>query len=220
MLSGEPGIGKSRLVRALQERLADDAVLSFYSSANYQESPLYPVITHLERAAGFRRDDSPEQRCAKFEALVQPSIGDEAIMLIADLLSVSADRYSSPNFNHQRRKDRLLEAVVAQLTALAGERPVLVVFEDAHWMDPTSRDLLDLMVDRARTLPVLLLITYRPDFMPPWASQAHATTLVLNRLASRHVIAMADQITENGCHVKFTSISSINRMECLSLSKS
>ena len=105
------------------------------------------------------------------------------------------ERYPSPNLSPQRRRQRTLEAVAGQLAGLASERPILAVFEDAHWMDPTSRDLLDLMVDRARNLPVLLLITYRPEFAPPWAGHPHATTLTLNRLESRQVIALADQIT-------------------------
>ena len=100
--------------------------------------------------------------------MVHPSIGDEATALIADLLSVSTgDQRSPDNLTPQPRKERTLEAVITQLTARAREQPVLAVFEDAHWMDPTSRDLLDLLVDRARNLPVLLLVTYRPDFSPP-----------------------------------------------------
>jgi predicted ATPase/DNA-binding response OmpR family regulator/class 3 adenylate cyclase len=196
LISGEPGIGKSRLARALQDRVADDAVLSFYCSPNYQDSPLYPVIAQFERATGFRRDDTPEERFAKFAALVAPSIGDEAVALIAALLSVATgERYPLPNLSPQRRKERTLEAVVAQFAARARERPILAIFEDAHWMDPSSRELLDLIIDRARTLPMLLLITYRPEFTPPWASHAHATTMVLNRLGGREVTAMADLIT-------------------------
>jgi class 3 adenylate cyclase/DNA-binding response OmpR family regulator/predicted ATPase len=196
LISGEPGIGKSRLVRALEDRLANDAVLSFYCSPNHQDSPLHPVITHLERAAGFRRDDSPAERLAKFESLVHPSIGDEAVALIAALLSVpTSERYPPPNLSPQRRKQRTLEAVAAHLAGLAGGRPILAVFEDAHWMDPTSRELLDAILDRVRNLPVLVLITYRPDFPPSWARHAHATTLVLNRLGDREVTAMADHLT-------------------------
>jgi predicted ATPase len=154
------------------------------------------VITQLERAAGSSRDDHPEERFAKVEALVHPSIGGEAIALIAALLSVPVDqRYSLPNLSPQRRKQRTLEAVVAHLAGLASERPVLVVFEDVHWIDATSRELLDAIVDRAIGLPILVLITYRSEFTPPWASHVHATTLVLNRLGDREVIAMVDHIT-------------------------
>jgi hypothetical protein len=142
-------------------------------------SPLYPVISQFERAARFRRDDTPEERFAKFEALVSASIGDEAAALIAALLSVAAgERFLLPNLSPQRRKERTLEALVAQIAALARQRPILAIFEDAHWMDPTSRELLELLVDRARTLPMLLLITSRPEFTPPWANHAHATTMV------------------------------------------
>jgi predicted ATPase len=196
LVSGEPGIGKSRLVRAFQDRLADHAALSFYCSPSYQDSPLYPVIAQLQRAAGFRRDDTPEERFAKFEAMVHPTIGDEAVALIAALLSVPAgERYPPPDLSPQRRKQRTLEALTAQLAGLVSERPILAVFEDAHWMDPTSRELLDAIVERARNLPMLVLITYRPDFSPPWARHAHATTVVLNRLGNRAVTAMADYLT-------------------------
>jgi predicted ATPase/DNA-binding response OmpR family regulator/class 3 adenylate cyclase len=196
LISGEPGIGKSRLVRALRDRLADHTVLSFYCSPSYQDSPLYPVIAQLERAAGFRRDDTPEERFAKFEALLHPSVGQEAIALIAALLSIPTDeRYPLPNLSPQRRKQRTLEALITQLACLARERPVLAVFEDVHWMDPTSRELLDAAVDRVRNLPMLLLITYRPEFTAVWANHAHATTIVLNRLGASQVTVMADHLT-------------------------
>jgi predicted ATPase len=196
LISGEPGIGKSRLVRALLEILTDNAVLSFYCSPIYQDSALYPVITQIERAAGFRRDDTPEERLAKFEGVVDPSIGNESIALVAAMLSMpGGERYPLPNVRPQVRKDRTFGALVAQLAAVASGGPVLAVFEDVHWSDPTSRELLDLIVARVRTLPVLLLITYRPEFSPVWASHAHATTLVLNRLGGREVTAMAEQIS-------------------------
>lgn len=196
LISGEPGIGKSRLVRAVQDKLSDAAVLSFYCSPNHQESSLYPVIAHLERAAGFSRDDGAEERLTKLETLVHPSIGKEAAALLAALLSVAGgERYPLPDLSPQLRKQKTLATLVAQLASLAGDRPVLAVFEDAHWIDPTSRELLDAIVDQARNLPVLVLVTYRPDFAPPWTSQANATTLVLNRLGNREMAAMADNVT-------------------------
>ena len=183
LISGEPGIGKSRLVRAFQDRLADYAVLSFYCSPSYQDSAFYPVIAQLERAAGFERDDTPEERLAKFEALVHPSIGNEAVALLATLLSVPTDElYPIPNLSPQRRKQRTLEALITQLAGLASERPVLAVFEDVHWMDPTSREPLDLTVEQVGRLPVLLIVTFRPESNLPWTGQAHVTTLSLRRL--------------------------------------
>jgi DNA-binding response OmpR family regulator/class 3 adenylate cyclase/predicted ATPase len=183
LISGEPGIGKSRLVRALQDRLANYSALSFYCSPSYQHSPLYPVIAELERAAGFKLDDTPEEKLAKFEALVRPSIGEDAIALIAALLSVrSGERYPLPNLSPQRRKERTLEALLARLAAVAGERFVLAVFEDVHWMDPTSRDLLDLIVEQIERLPVLLIVTFRPEANLPWTGQPRVTTLSLRRL--------------------------------------
>jgi len=183
LISGEPGIGKSRLVRAFQDRLADYAVLSFYCSPSYQDSAFYPVIAQLERAAGFERDDPPEERLAKFEALVHPSIGNEAVALLATLLSVPTDElYPIPNLSPQRRKQRTLEALITQLAGLASERPVLAVFEDVHWMDPTSREPLDLTVEQVGRLPVLLIVTFRPESNLPWTGQAHVTTLSLRRL--------------------------------------
>ncbi|MBV9376908.1 MAG: AAA family ATPase, partial [Alphaproteobacteria bacterium] len=196
LISGEPGIGKSRLVRALQDQLVNNAVLTFYCSPHHQDSPFHPVVTRLEHAAGFRRDDTAEQRLAKFEAIFHPSIDKEARALIATLLSIPTDgRYPVADLSPQQRREKTLEGLLAQLASLARSGPTLVVFEDVHWIDPTSRQLLELIVDRIRNLSVLLLITYRPEFTPPWASHSHATTVVLNRLSHHQTTDMADQIT-------------------------
>jgi predicted ATPase len=175
--------------------LANHAALSFYCSPNHRDSPLYPVIAQLERAAGFKRDDSPEERLAKFAALVHPSIGNEAIALLAALLSVpGGERYPLPNLSPQRRKEQTLKALMAQVAGLASQRPVLAVFEDVHWMDPTSRELLDLTVEQIERLPVLLIVTFRPEFQAVWVGQPQVTMLALNRLDRRDQIALVVQI--------------------------
>jgi hypothetical protein len=149
----------------------------------HQDSALFPFIAQLERAAGFARDDAAEEKLGKLRALIAPAArGDHEIELLAELLSLpnsAADRNLSP----QLKREMLFEALLGQLETLARTQPVLMVFEDAHWIDPTSRALLDLMVERVRHLPVLLVVTFRPEFQAPWGGPPHVTTLTLNRVA-------------------------------------
>src|SRR5262249_54795306 len=144
--------------------------LRYFCSPHHQASALHPFITQLEHAAGFGREDLPEARLAKLEVLLARSNADaEEIGFIAALLSLPAcDKYPRPALTPQRRKEKTLEALLAQLTRLAARQPVLMLFEDAHWSDPTSLELLTLTVARAPDLPLLLLITARPEFTPPW----------------------------------------------------
>jgi len=171
LVSGEPGIGKSRITAVLAERLHDEPHirLRYFCSPYYQDSALYPFIDQLGRAAGFARDDPPASRLEKLEALlarVMPPNDDVAFL--ADLLSLPAsERHPLPNLNPQRKKEKSLEALIRQLEGLACQQPVVIVFEDAHWIDPTSRELLDLTVERVRNLPVLLIVTFRPEYQPP-----------------------------------------------------
>jgi class 3 adenylate cyclase/tetratricopeptide (TPR) repeat protein len=186
LLSGEPGIGKSRLVTAFAEQIAAEphTRLQYFFSPYHATSALYPIISQLGHAAGFHRDDDPTARLGKLEALLgQTATTPEDVALIADLLSLPAsDRYPPLNFSPQQRKDKTFEALLRQLEALAREQPVLMLFEDAHWIDASSRELLDLTIDRIQRLPVLLFVTFRPEFEPPWSGQSRVTTLVLNRL--------------------------------------
>ena len=192
LISGEPGIGKSRLAAALSQRIAGDphTRLRYFCSPHHQDSALYPFIAQLERAAGFARDDSAARRLAKLEALIALiAPGGEEFALIAELLSLpnaAAELTLSP----QRKRERLFEALLQQFDALARARPVLMVFEDAQWLDPTSHELLDLIVDRTRRMPVLLIVTFRPEFQPPWVGQPHVATMALNRLAEREGTAL------------------------------
>ena len=198
LISGEPGIGKSRITAALEECLQAEPHLRlrYFCSPYHQDSALYPFIDQLGRAASFVRDDPPAAKLGKLEALLSSAAPeDEDVALIADLLSLPAlERHPLPNLSPQRKKERTLEALTRQLEGLARRQPVVMVFEDAHWLDPTSRELLYLTVERVRGLPVLLIVTFRPEFQPPWTGQPQVTTLALNRLDRRDRTALVEQI--------------------------
>src|SRR5262245_39084528 len=196
LTSGEPGIGKSRLTAALVETIANEphTRLRYFCSPHHQDSALYPFTVQLERAAGFARDDTPEQKLAKLEALLAAGLRDAGeLTLIAELLSLP-NAAAALNLSPQRKREMLFEALLGQLAAITRGTPVLFVFEDAHWLDPTSRELLDLTIDRVRRLPVLLVVTFRPEFQPPWGGQPHVTSLTLNRLGERDGAALVQNL--------------------------
>ncbi len=198
LISGEPGIGKSRIAAELEQRLGMEPHLRvrFFCSPYYQDSALFPFIEQLGRASEFANDDPPAVRLAKLEALLaRATPRDEDVAFIADLLSLpESERHPLPSLSPQRKKDRTLEALIRQVEGLSRRLPVLVVFEDAHWMDPTSRELLDLTIERVRSLPVLLVVTFRPEFQPPWVGHPQVTMLSLNRLDRRDRTALVDQV--------------------------
>ena len=189
VLIGEPGIGKSRLAQAMLQQVAGEPYtrLRYFCSPHHQASALHPFTTQLEHAAGFSREDMAEARLAKLEALLARSnAGAEEIGLIAERMSIpTGDKYRLPDLTPQRRKEKTIEALLAQMTRLAARQPVLMLFEDAHWIDPTSLELLTLTVARAPQLPLLLLATARPEFTPPWPGEAYVTTQALARLGRR-----------------------------------
>jgi class 3 adenylate cyclase len=200
LLSGEPGIGKSRLTAALYERIETEphTRLRYFCSPHHQDSALYPFIAQLERAAGFAGDDGPEAKLDKLATLLGPAaeIGD--ISLLIELLSLpGGDRFAPLDLSPQRKKERTLAALLRQLEGLARTQPVLMIFEDVHWIDPTSRELLDLTVDRVRHLPVLLAITFRLEFQPPWGGGSHVTSLALNRLGERDGEVLVQKLAGN-----------------------
>jgi class 3 adenylate cyclase/predicted ATPase len=200
VLTGEPGIGKSHIALALQERLeAEPHIrLRYFCSAHHTNSALFPFVGQLERAARFERSDSPAEKLAKLQALLAQSVADadQAAALLADFLSLPSDeRYRLPELSSQERKEKALAALLAQLQGLAARQPVLSIFEDVHWMDPTSLELLTVTVDRVPQLRVLLLITARPEFAPPWTDRAHVTTMALTRLGRPEGAAIIERIT-------------------------
>jgi predicted ATPase/class 3 adenylate cyclase len=201
LLTGEPGIGKSRLSVALEERLLDEphVRLRYFCSPYHQDSALHPTIVQLERAAGFERDDTLETKLHKLEALLtQTSSPIADVILLADLLNIpGGDLYAPRQLNPQRKKEETFEALLRQLVALAQHQPVLMIFEDVHWIDPSSRELLDRVIDRAAGLPMLLLITFRPEFQPPWSGRSHVTVLALGRLDRRKGAMLVQRVAGN-----------------------
>jgi class 3 adenylate cyclase/tetratricopeptide (TPR) repeat protein len=197
LLSGEPGIGKSRLVAALGERLAAETptALRYFCLPHTQGSALQPVITHLQHTADFARDDTPVQKRAKLERLLARSGGTGAETgLLAELMGLEQPEEGFSPMDPKRKRDQVLAALMARLEGLARQGPVLMAFEDVHWSDPTSLELLTLTVERMQTLPILLLVTYRPDFPPPWAGQPHVTSMALNRLGRRERLRLVDHV--------------------------
>src|SRR5215469_9376077 len=198
LVSGEPGLGKSRIAAALQERLHTEPHLRlrYFCSPYHQDGALFPFIDQLGRAAGFSRDDPAPIKLKKLQTvLARAAIPGEDAAFLADLLSLpGSERHPPADLSPQRKKTRTLEALSRQLEGLARQQPVLMVFADAHWIDPTSRELLDLIVERVCNLPVLLIVTSRPEFQPIWASQPQVTMLKLDRLDRPDRTALVTQV--------------------------
>jgi class 3 adenylate cyclase/predicted ATPase len=201
LLSGEAGIGKSRLTAALVERLATEphARLRYFCSPRHTDSALYPIISQMERAAGFARSDTAQTKLDKLDTVLAQSftpLQDRA--LFADLVSLPNDgRYPTIDMSPQRRRQRTLEALTTQTVALAEQTPLLMIFEDIHWIDPTSLEALGRGIDRIKAVGVLLIITHRPEFEPPWIGRPYVTTLTIRRLGERDIAAMIDGVAGN-----------------------
>jgi class 3 adenylate cyclase/predicted ATPase/energy-coupling factor transporter ATP-binding protein EcfA2 len=201
LLSGEPGIGKSRLATAFVGLLAGEPHirLRYFCSPQHTDSALYPIIGQIERAAGLEREDTSRAKLDKLDRLLkQTSTSAQDAALFADLLSLPNDgRYPVVELTPQQRRQRTLEALGLQLEALVRSSPVLMVFEDAQWSDPTSLELFGRTVGRIRRLSVLLIVTFRPEFEPAWIGQPHVNPLSLDRLAPREVGEIIDHIVGN-----------------------
>jgi class 3 adenylate cyclase len=201
LLSGEGGIGKSRLTAALLEQLAAEphTGLRYFCSPHHGDSAFHPIIGQMERAAGLAHDDTTTSRLDKLDALLartSTSISDSA--LFAELLSLANDgRYPVGDLSPQRRREKTLEALSSQIEVLTRSNPVLMIFEDAHWSDPTSLESLGRIIDAIRRIPVLVITTFRPEFAPPWIGQSHVTSLTLNRLGEREVTGIIERLVGN-----------------------
>ncbi len=198
LIGGQAGIGKSRLTQGLREGIAEPhATLHYQCSPYHLNSPLQPFIDQLELSAGFARDDTPVRRVEKLEAAIAGSGVQtaEAARLFVGLLSLPTERYPPLNLSPQKQKEKTLDALADRVEALAHQGPVLMVIEDVHWIDPTSQELLELLVPRVNGLPVLLVMTYRLEYAAPWAGEPGVTVLTLNRLGRTQVTRLVGEVT-------------------------
>ncbi len=201
LLSGEAGIGKSRLVQVLKEQVAAEPqawLTPCQCSPYYQNTALYPMIDLLERVAlRFEREESPQQKLRKLEGfLVQYGLPlAEAVPLFAALLSLPlpAD-YAPLTLSPEQQKQQTLHALLTILLRIAAQQPVLFVMEDLHWVDPSTLELLSLLVDQGPTARILALFTFRPDFSPPWTGRSHLTQVTVHRLPRRQAVEMIHQV--------------------------
>jgi class 3 adenylate cyclase/tetratricopeptide (TPR) repeat protein len=204
LIAGEAGIGKSRLTEALREQIAGEphVCMRYQCSPFHLNAALYPPIAQIELAAGFAREDTAEQKLDKLEAILVGSETQraESAALLAALLSLPTDRYSPLGLSAQKQKEKTLEALIGQVEALSRLKPVLMVVEDVHWIDPTSRELIDALVARLEPLRVMLILTYRPDpqqpYEPGWIASPHVATITLQKLEHDEVVELARNVAK------------------------
>ncbi|MGB7277640.1 MAG: adenylate/guanylate cyclase domain-containing protein, partial [Pseudolabrys sp.] len=201
LLSGEAGIGKSRLTAALLERLATEPYtrLRYFCSPQHTDSALYPIIGQMERAAGLAHEDTAQVKFDKLDALLaQTSTSKQDVSLFADMLSLPNDgRYPTLDLAPQQWRQKTMAALTAQMETSSRQNPVLMILEDAHWADHTTLEAFGRFVDKLGTLRVLLIVTFRPEFGPPWIGPPYVTALTLNRLEQRDIEALIDCVVGN-----------------------
>ena len=198
LISGEAGVGKSRLTAEFLERLPGEphTRLRYFCSPQHTDSALYPIIGHIERTANFAREDDAKTKLDKLEAVLsRSSMSGEDAGFLAQMLSLPNDgRYPALDLAPHQRRQRTLAALARRIEGMARETPVLMVYEDVHWADPSSLEAIGLLVDKIEALRLLLFVTFRPEFVAPWAERRHVTALTINRLAPREVIALIDRV--------------------------
>jgi len=200
LLSAPPGFGKSRIAQAFRERIRADTIEhQYFGSPFHVNSAFHPFIRHIERAATITRADSPAQKLDKLEAMLgeSPASQREAVALVATLLSIPfGDRYPPLQINEIVQKQRTMTLLEEQLAELSARAPLLLLFEDAHWIDPTSLELIGKIIRRSATLPAMIIVTYRPEFAPPWLQFAHVTMLRLNSLGRSQATLLIQETAE------------------------
>jgi predicted ATPase len=198
LVSGEAGIGKSRIAAALRERLGDEPYLrlDYFCSALHSDSPLYPIVHQLQRAAAFTQDDDVGIKLAKLRHWVGTTFTSVELALLGGLLSLPTLGQSAEtrDLAPLRKREKTLHALIHVIDSRARRQPVLITFEDVQWIDPTSRELLDLMIESIVRLPVLLIVTFRTELQPPWSGKSHVTMLTLNRLGPHDAAVLATRI--------------------------
>ena len=226
LLSGEAGIGKSRLVQTLKEQVSSESAtrIEFRCSTFYQNTAFYPVIEHLQRLLQLQRDDTPDAKLAKLERVLAayrfPQT--DTVPLFASLLSLPHPKgYPPLTVSPQKQKQKTQEALVSWLVEEAEQAAVYCVWEDLHWADPSSQEFLGRLMDQTALARLLLVLTFRPEFTPPWASRAHLTSLTLSRLPRTQVEEMVERVTGGKhCRPRYSNRSCARRTACRCLSKS
>src|SRR5262249_40777604 len=199
LLSGEPGIGKSRTLSEVRAQLESAGVRSrrLQCSPYFVNSAFYPIIDNFERALRFARDDTVEQKLDKLEALIVGQYGcpREDLRFIAAMLSIPCEeRYGAIAMTRQKFKDETLRALVDTTEAIAGRQPTVMLFEDGHWADPTTLQVIDLLIQRVGNLPLLVVVTHRPEFSSRWSHYGHVAALMLTKLTRPQSSAMVSRL--------------------------
>ena len=199
LLAGEPGIGKSRILSALRERLEGQGAqtLRFQCSPYYVNSAFWPSIDNFERALKFGRDEPMDSKLDKLEALIVTHYGCPLsdVRFVASILSIPCEeRYGAISMTPQKHKDETLRALVDLTEAAARKQPSVLLYEDLHWADPTTLEVLDLLIDRVRDIPLLIVATHRLEFQNRWASHGHVVGLNLSRLTRAQSLAMVSRV--------------------------
>jgi len=197
LLSGEPGIGKSRLIAALEQSLAGASPgrIRLVCSPHHQDTPLHPIIRQIKRAAGFQNDDSHAAQREKLRRLLGRSAPGLDVALLADLIAIPGAGEELPEtLTPRHRKEMTFAAILGHFRAFARRNPVLAVLEDIHWADPTTSELLETQIESIERLPILLIVTARPEVRPPWIARPHVTTQILGGLHQRQAISVINEI--------------------------